>query len=90
VKENREKGWEEREVKGNEGGRTRKNVQQKKWSSQLFLSVLSVSSTFPSNLEGKESVGPAFLSPRFHATKQGSILYRRYLILCPQNKIEKS
>jgi hypothetical protein len=80
-----------RKVKGNEGGRRRTNAPQENCSKREKKETeireneevrrrinTSFSHSFPFFLpiwKERKTVGPGFLSPRFHATKQGSILF---------------
>jgi hypothetical protein len=91
--EGKERKRRRRKVKGNEGGRRRTNAPQENCSKREKKETeireneegrrrinASLSLLFPFFLpiwKERKTVGPGFLSPRFHATKQGSILSSR-------------
>jgi hypothetical protein len=88
--EGKERKRRRRKVKGNEGGRRRTNAPQENCSKREKKETeneegrrkinASLSLSFPFFLpiwKERKTVGPGFLSPRFHATKQRSILSSR-------------
>jgi hypothetical protein len=68
-------------AKGEKGDGNKGKWRREKKDKCITLSLIPL---FPPNLEGKENCGSRLLSPRFHTTKQGSILSYLYIL---QNKI---